>query len=193
MPDLARSDGRWNGEISGHRLHFNHPGAAMIPSSGEWVPRAGGRRLDAATRAFMEPRFGHDFSNVLVHADAEAAAAAESIQARAYTVGRHLVFGAGEYSPASLNGRRLIAHELAHVVQQGSAVRLGHDVEVANGTGSHASAKAPRFGNSVIPLSQTAGGSRIQRQERERRPSFRCRWICAQQLGAAVRRRRSPR
>jgi hypothetical protein len=77
--------------------------------------------LDAATRAFMEPRFGHDFSQVRVHADARAAESARSVGALAYTVDRHLVFGDGQYVPGSPRGRHLLAHELAHVVQQGPA------------------------------------------------------------------------
>jgi len=79
--------------------------------------------LDKATRAFMEPRFGWDFSRVRVHADSKAggraAASAAGIQAQAYTVGSHIVFGDGRYQPATSAGRRLIAHELVHVVQQG--------------------------------------------------------------------------
>lgn len=79
----------------------------------------GGTPLSPAVRAQFEPRFGHDFSEVRVHADGEAAQAARSVQARAYTVGRHVVFGAGEYAPQRPDGARLLAHELAHVVQQG--------------------------------------------------------------------------
>ncbi|WP_158887969.1 eCIS core domain-containing protein [Amycolatopsis anabasis] len=82
------------------------------------VVRSPGRPLDADTRAFMEPRFGWDFSGVRVHADAEAAASANGVQALAYTVGNHIVFGAGRFAPATREGRRLLAHELAHVVQQ---------------------------------------------------------------------------
>ncbi len=78
------------------------------------------RPLDTATRAFMEPRFGYDFSQVKVHADARAAESARSVGALAYTVDRHVVFGSGQYAPASPDGRHLLAHELAHVVQQGS-------------------------------------------------------------------------
>ena len=73
--------------------------------------------LDAATRTAMERRFDHDFSGVRVHADAQAARSAEAMHARAYTVGRSIVFGNGAYAPHSQNGRRLIAHELTHVVQ----------------------------------------------------------------------------
>jgi hypothetical protein len=66
----------------------------------------------------MEPRFGHDFSRVRVHADARAADSARAVNALAYTVGRDVVFGGGQYVPQSAAGLRLIAHELVHVVQQ---------------------------------------------------------------------------
>jgi hypothetical protein len=81
-----------------------------------------GRPLDPATRAFMEPRFGHDFSQVRVHTDAQAAASARAVNALAYTVGRNVVFGAGQYSAETSTGKRLIAHELAHVIQQGEVM-----------------------------------------------------------------------
>lgn len=76
-----------------------------------------GQPLDDATRAFMEPRFGHDFGAVRVHTDSQAAESAEAVSARAYTVGSDVVFGEGEYAPGSSEGQRLIAHELTHVVQ----------------------------------------------------------------------------
>jgi hypothetical protein len=82
------------------------------------VLRSPGQPLDAATRAFMEPRFGHDFSTVRVHSDARAAAAASAINARAFTSNRSVVFGADQYAPQTESGRRLVAHELTHVVQQ---------------------------------------------------------------------------
>jgi hypothetical protein len=75
--------------------------------------------LDSATRAYMEPRFGIDFSHVRVHTDEQAAESARAVHSLAYTVGRDLVFDTGEYAPESTDGRRLLAHELAHVVQQG--------------------------------------------------------------------------
>lgn len=84
---------------------------------GHLVP-AGGARLDAVTRAFMEPRFGARFGSVRIHDGTEAARHADEFAARAYTVGEHLVFGSGEYRPGTEAGRRLIAHELAHVVQE---------------------------------------------------------------------------
>jgi hypothetical protein len=77
-----------------------------------------GHALEASTRAFFEPRFGHDFSRVRVHTGAQAADSAMAIGARAYTKGNDLVFGAGEYAPESSQGRMLLAHELAHVCQQ---------------------------------------------------------------------------
>lgn len=84
-----------------------------------------GAPLDAATRGFMESRFGHDFSRVRIHADMQAAASAQSVGARAYTVGADLVFGRGQYAPATPAGRHLLAHELAHVVQQKSGGDTG--------------------------------------------------------------------
>jgi hypothetical protein len=66
----------------------------------------------------MEPRFGHDFSQVRVHTEAKAAESARAVNALAYTVGRALVFGAGQYAPGTTEGWRLLAHELAHTVQQ---------------------------------------------------------------------------
>jgi hypothetical protein len=77
-----------------------------------------GHSLDRATRDFFEPRFGTDFSHVRVHAGPQAAESAGAINARAYTLGSTVVFGAGEYQPGLEEGRRLLAHELAHVVQQ---------------------------------------------------------------------------
>ncbi|HET9281859.1 MAG TPA: DUF4157 domain-containing protein [Candidatus Angelobacter sp.] len=84
------------------------------------VLRSSGQPLDARTRAFMEPRFGHDFSKVRVHTDEKAVESAKAVGARAYTVGSNVVFGAGEFVPGSRAGKRLLGHELAHVVQQGA-------------------------------------------------------------------------
>lgn len=80
-----------------------------------------GQPLDPTTRAFFEPRFGHGFGRVRVHADDRAAESARAVHARAYTVGEHVVFAAKQFSPASTDGRRLLAHELTHVIQQGAA------------------------------------------------------------------------
>ena len=78
-----------------------------------------GRPLEPALRQDMEQRFGYEFSQVRVHTDAKAAESVMAMDALAYTVGRDLVFGKGQYIPDSANGKRLLAHELVHVVQQG--------------------------------------------------------------------------
>jgi Domain of unknown function (DUF4157) len=83
------------------------------------VLRSPGYPLDAATRAFFEPRFGHDFSAVRVHTGTRAAESAAAVNALAYTVGQDVVFADGRYAPTGTETRRLLAHELAHVVQQG--------------------------------------------------------------------------
>lgn len=80
--------------------------------------RSPGQRLDAAARAFMEPRFGQDFSEVRIHTDSLAAQSARDLGAVAFTTGRDIVFGAGEFAPETSRGRRLLAHELTHVLQQ---------------------------------------------------------------------------
>ena len=81
--------------------------------------RGTGRPLDPTTRAFFEPRFGVDFSAVRIHTGTPAAASARAVNALAYTVGRDVVFSSGQYAPHSDSGRKLLAHELTHVVQQG--------------------------------------------------------------------------
>ncbi len=83
--------------------------------------RGGGQAMPESLRAKLEPRFGHDFSRVRIHTDAVAATFARSLNARAFTLGHDLVFGAGEYVPTTEAGQRLLAHELTHVIQQGEA------------------------------------------------------------------------
>jgi len=85
----------------------------------------GGQALSPVSRAFFEPRFGHDFSRVRVHNDSKAADTAQAVRAKAFTVGRDIAFGGGKYAPDTHGGRRLMAHELAHVVQQGDAPLKG--------------------------------------------------------------------
>jgi len=90
------------------------------------VSRRGGDPLPEATRSFFEPRFGHDFSRVRVHTDGQAADAARAVHARAYTLGSNIVFGPGEYVPGTTEGKRLLAHELTHVVQQSAPAHATH-------------------------------------------------------------------
>ena len=91
---------------------------AEVPGSVENLLASAGQPLTAHARAFMEPRFGHNFSQVKVHDGSAAASSANQIGARAYTVGRQIVFAAGQYQPGTVDGRRLLAHELTHVIQQ---------------------------------------------------------------------------
>lgn len=109
---------RW---VLQRRAVNQQPNPYVAPPIVHEVLRGAGRPLDQKTRSFMEPRFGHNFSHVRVHTDAKAAASARTVNAQAYTVGSDLVFENGLYRPDSDNGQRLLAHELAHVVQQGKS------------------------------------------------------------------------
>ena len=92
-------------------LETTSPGVKQLLSSS-------GSPLDAATRTFMESRFGYDFSQVRLHTGPGAARSADLLAARAYTVGQDVVLGEGQYRPGTPEGRQLLAHELTHVVQQ---------------------------------------------------------------------------
>jgi outer membrane protein OmpA-like peptidoglycan-associated protein len=98
--------------------------AGEAPAIVHEVLRSPGQQLDASTRAFFEPRFGHDFSAVRVHTGVLAEQSAQDMNASAYTLGHDIVFGAGRFVPRTPGGRWLIAHELAHVVQQSNADRI---------------------------------------------------------------------
>ena len=86
--------------------------------------RGGGQPISSSDRRFFEPRFGQDFGQVRIHNDAQAANVARSINARAFTLGKNVVFGSGEYTPGTGKGRHLLAHELTHVMQQGSVPNI---------------------------------------------------------------------
>lgn len=92
-----------------------------MPAIVHEVLRSPGQPLDPTTRVFMESRFGHDFSHVRVHTGTRAVKSAQTVSAQAYTVGRDVVFGAGQYNPGTLHGQALMAHELTHVIQQRGA------------------------------------------------------------------------
>lgn len=92
--------------------------------------QGGGQPLALSERAFFEPRFSSDFSQVRIHTDSQAAKAARVINAHAFTLGRDIVFGGGEYRPGTSEGNRLLAHELVHVVQQRNTSNNGmHSAE----------------------------------------------------------------
>jgi hypothetical protein len=125
-----------------------------------------GQPLPPSARAFFEPRFGCGFDDVRVHTGNRSTDLAQSLHARAFTVGGDVVFGAGEYQPHSVTGRRLLAHELTHVVQQGSA------------TYSPGLARSPRFlpgrnGETTlagVPVAHHLDGDTIQRQTQRGQP-----------------------
>jgi hypothetical protein len=101
------------------RVQAGDTGHAAAPPVVHEVLAAHGQPLDLATRAVMEPRFGQDFGHVRVHTGAKAAESASALNSLAYTAGRHVVFGAGQYAPGTDEGDRLLAHELTHTLQQG--------------------------------------------------------------------------
>lgn len=100
------------------KLKISQPGDIYEQDADFFQSLGPGHPLDPARRTFVESSFDHDFNQVRLHTDAKAAESAQAVGARAFTVGRDIVFGAGQYSPDTNEGRRLLAHELVHVVQQ---------------------------------------------------------------------------
>lgn len=109
-----------------------HSGATGVPPIVHAVLGSPGQPLDRETRAFMEPRFGHDFSDVRVHTDARAAESSKAVNAHAYTVGQDIVFAGARFAPETDMGRHVLAHELTHVVQQakGSPRSIARSMEI---------------------------------------------------------------
>ncbi|MBM3237385.1 DUF4157 domain-containing protein [Candidatus Poribacteria bacterium] len=97
----------------------NNTGHSVAPSIVHDVLRSRGQPMDSAIRAFFEPRFSHDFSKVRVHTAAKASEAAQAVNAQVFTIGRHIVFNSGQFEPQTAGGKRLIAPEFVHVLQQG--------------------------------------------------------------------------
>jgi len=113
--------------------------SADAPPIVEQALQSPGQPLDTATRAFFETRFHVDFGHVRVHTDATAGESARSVDAKAYTVGPDVVFGAGQFAPGSAEGKSLLAHELTHVVQQGGGA------PGLAGSGAHGVQRTPTF------------------------------------------------
>jgi hypothetical protein len=118
-----KADAREEGETLQKKEAGPQPAVSEAPAIVHQVLHAPGQPLDDATQAYFEPRFGHDFSQVRIHTGGAAEQSARDVSAQAYTVGTNIVFGAGRFAPRTTEGQRLIAHELAHVVQQRSACR----------------------------------------------------------------------
>jgi hypothetical protein len=136
--------------------------------------------LDSETREFMESHLGHDFSGVRVHTDSAAAESSRAIHANAYTIGPDIVFGAGKYSPGDSAGKKLIAHELTHVVQQASAAGAGiqasgEDLRVSepfHDSEREAEATAEQISTTAIPMERSttvdsAPAAAVQRDSNE--------------------------
>jgi hypothetical protein len=111
------------------------------------IPPGSGEALDEGTRDFMESRFGMDFRDVRVHTDSEATASADALNANAYTSGRDIYFAAGKYAPKTSEGRHLLAHEAAHVVQQRSGVQLEGGID---SPGDQYERQADRVADAVV-------------------------------------------
>jgi Domain of unknown function (DUF4157) len=105
------------------------PSSPAAPNLIRGVVSSPGEPLDPRLRAVMEPQLGYDFSGVRVHTDTPAAQSAQAIAANAYTAGDHIVFGAGRFDPWSASGQRLVAHELAHVIQQADGPVAGRAID----------------------------------------------------------------
>jgi Domain of unknown function (DUF4157) len=101
-----------------NRQYEDETAFSELPSTENEITGTSGEPLDPDTRALMERRFGHDFSQVRIHTDAEAAASASELNASAFTRGQDIFFAPGRYQPDTVQGRRLLAHELAHTLQQ---------------------------------------------------------------------------
>ena len=132
-----------------HRAPTTGATPSHIPPVVNQALDAPGHGLDAPTRSFMESRFGHDFSGVRVHDDALAAASARAVDARAYTVGNDIVFDRGEYQPQSSRGRWLLAHELAHTMQQADVPQRRARLAI-DPAGSHTEHEANLLADRVI-------------------------------------------
>jgi hypothetical protein len=118
MADRERPQAKPSDELSGGA---DTPGVSAVTERAVDRNRGAGTPLPASVRNFFEPRFGRSFENVRLHTDADADRVARSISARAFTSGADIVFADGEYRPGTATGRRLLAHELMHTVQQSSA------------------------------------------------------------------------
>ena len=127
-------------------------GQAAGPSTAGEMLSSFGLPLDAAARSFMEPRLGFDFSRVRIHTDAKSAESAGRVHALAYTVGRDIVFARDKYQLGSSEGRRLLAHELTHVVQQGAAHPLRSPAPGLAAAGRHLDAPAPILQRKTSPI-----------------------------------------
>jgi peptidoglycan hydrolase-like protein with peptidoglycan-binding domain len=123
---------------------------SSVPPIVHEVLRSSGQPLDASTRSFMELHFGHDFGQVRVHTDGKAAESARAIDAQAYAVGKNTVFASGRYAPGTSAGRRLLAHELAHTIQQRRAGDATNATTTLGQVGDRSEQEADRVAEQVM-------------------------------------------
>lgn len=152
-------------------------GTGEAPAIVHEVTGSNGQPLDRGVRDFFEPRLGYDLSSVRVHTDSQAAESARSVQAHAYTVGSHVVFGANQFNPTSTDGQKLLAHELTHTVQQSSAGNASVQPKLMVGEiGTPAEVEAERVANQVTnnqaagPITHISGTAMVSRETAE--PNF---------------------
>jgi hypothetical protein len=135
--------------VGGHSERLVPPIVHEVLSTSGWA-------LDPPARIFMESRLGHDFSAVRVHSDATAALSARAVGAHAYTVGHHVVFDAGRYAPSTADGRRLLAHELTHTIQQQRGLSLQRqqapDLQLPLGSPEEATTRSSSTAQDTTPF-----------------------------------------
>jgi hypothetical protein len=165
--ELQRTAGnRAVNQLLGHLGIGRNPGTGTVSPTVHEVLRSPGQSLDITTRGVMEHRFGHDFDDIRVHTGARAAESARAVGARAYTVGRHVVFGAGHYAPGTMQGRRLLAHELVHTIQQGrrGIERASNHVLTTGEPGDIAERQAEAVANRVAARTDIPGSETVMRR-----------------------------
>jgi hypothetical protein len=153
-------------------------GSSIVPPIVHQVLGASGVPLASDVRADMEARFGHEFADVRVHTDAAAQSSARAVAARAYTVGRDIVFAAGEYAPSTFLGRHLLAHELAHVIQQRTAAVSSAALAVAPAhdpteTDAERAAEAATVDGVLARVAASSTTRRLSRRQAVRPPVVR--------------------
>ena len=145
-------------------MHSDSPAPPLVHE----VLRSSGQPLDPETRAFFEPRYGHDFSRVRVHTDRQAAESVQAVGAAAYTVGSGIAFADGRYRPQTSAGRALLAHELAHVAQQRVAADAGPGLQIGRPSdaaerGADEAAEQALEGTGPAPLDAVAASPILRR------------------------------
>jgi hypothetical protein len=122
-PTIQRKCAHCEEEEKAQRKESNDNETGGVPASVQQTLSSGGQPMDRGTQKFMEQRFGQDFGDVKIHTGSQADESSAAINARAFTHQNHVVFGAGQYNPETQDGKRLIAHELTHVLQQKDGVQ----------------------------------------------------------------------